>query len=183
MRTLFSVTFVFTIVAAVHCGGRVDGDPDGGSCNPTDSCSTEGATCTITTASECQQPSQTTCTCENGMWACPLPADCEIACPIDTYPGSSCTQKGLQCEAMVKPQCVDVPIMCTCDGQQFQCPIPDCPTNLCPPSDQVVSGDPCSVPGNELCAGSLGAQCTCTGTWQCEDPVDAGPPPDAGVSD
>jgi hypothetical protein len=186
MRSFFVTAFAVTVGFAIHCGGRVDGNPDGGSCNAGDLCSTDGAQCSFETT-YCNQPTTETCTCQNGQWACPIMAgNCPIeGCPMDTSPGMSCSTKGLQCESMMKPECVDTPIMCTCDGQQFECPIPDCPVPVCPPPDQVVEGASCNVPGNEACDDVNHIQCWCMSTWHCGEGVDAGPPLpiDAGGTD
>ncbi len=189
MRSFFVTVFAFTAVLAIHCGGRVDSTPDGGSCNAGDLCSTDGAQCSFQTTF-CGEPATETCTCQNGQWACPVMAGgCPVeGCPTDTSPGMPCLTKGMQCESMMKPQCVDTPIMCTCDGQQFQCPIPDCPVQICPPPSVVVAGQGCTVQSNEMCPDSHGAECYCMGsTWVCADGIDAGPPPpppiDAGGTD
>jgi hypothetical protein len=186
MRSLFVAAFTVTLAFAIHCGGRVDGNPDGGSCNAGDLCSTDGAQCSFQTT-VCNQPETETCTCQNGQWACPIMAgNCPIeGCPTDAYPGASCSTKGLQCESMMIPECADTPIMCTCDGQQFDCPIPDCPSTMCPPPSVVVADQGCTVQSNEMCPDSHGDVCYCmASTWKCAAQIDAGPPPiDAGGTD
>ncbi len=174
MRSVFAVTFAFAAITAIACGGKYDGgNPDGGSCSSTESCSTEGATCAFQ-AMICNKPETMTCTCMQGMWSCPDYGACPVeVCPMDTYPGDSCSTQGLECQSMIMG-CNNQPVMCMCDGSQFVCPIPDCPVQTCPPPDQIVPGTSCNVPGNDLCPGSDGAECTCLGTWQCSYPVDAG---------
>jgi hypothetical protein len=181
MRSLFAVTFAFAAITAIACGGKYDGgNPDGGSCSSTESCSTDGTTCSFQ-ATICNKPETVTCMCSQGMWACPdYGGACPVeACPMDTSPGMPCATNGLQCPAMMMG-CDNQPITCTCDGSQFQCPIPDCPVQMCPPPDQIVPNTGCMAPGNDLCPGPNGSECTCMGTWQCSFPVDAGAP-DASV--
>lgn len=178
MRSFFVTAFALTLGFAIHCGGRVDVNPDGGSCNAGDVCSTDGAQCSFQTT-YCNQPATETCTCQNGQWACPVMAgDCPVdACPASgVNTGDVCFTKGLECQAMQIPQCTDVWPMCTCNGEQFQCPIVDCPVPMCPPPSEVQGGMPCNEPGSSVCSDALGGTCKCMGSWACSDPVDAGAP-------
>ena len=103
---------------------------------------------------------------------------------MDTYPGASCSSKGLQCVSMQASNCVDQPIMCTCNGSTFQCAIPDCPPPpMCPPPDSIAPGSGCSLPPNETCAGPNGSQCFCDGIWECSISIEDAGPPDAGGTD
>jgi hypothetical protein len=83
---------------------------------------------------------------------------------------------------MMKPQCVNGPIMCTCNGSTFECPIPDCPPPpLCPPPDSITPGTACTDPGAQ-CPGPDFSQCDCSsnGIWMCTLSLPDGGPPDAG---
>jgi len=167
---------------AFQCGGQVDEQCPPA---PNQACVQEGKACTFPT-SYCGQQTTETCTCKNGSFDCPVMAgDCPIDdCSLDTYPGSPCNVKGSQCPAMVKPECTNGPIMCTCDGHSFQCAIPDCPVPpMCPPPDSIVPGDGCSLPPEETCVGPDASECFCNnGTWACSLSVDGGAA-DAGGSD
>ena len=179
LAAIFASAFA---VFAVQCGGQVD-EPCPST--PSDSCVQEGKACTFATTS-CGMPANVTCTCKDGSYACPVHS-CPIeACPVDTYPGASCSSKGLQCESMQSSQCVDLPIMCTCNGSTFECAVPDCPPPpppSCPPPDTITPGAACSLPPNSDCQGTDQSDCFCNGTWACAYSVDAGPPIDAGSSD
>ncbi len=135
MRAYVAIAFVFVAIAVLHCGGRVDGaNSDGGSCSASvanQACSNEGATCTFDYFT-CNQPGTGTCFCAGGYWSCEdawMQQQCPSQCPMDTSPGMACSTKGLQCEAMMMG-CNNQPVMCTCDGSQFGCPIPDCPVQI-----------------------------------------------------
>lgn len=168
-------------VFAFQCGGQIDEQCPSA---PNQSCVQEGKACDFP-VSMCGSQTTETCTCKNGTFECPV-HDCPVqVCPLDTYPGASCSQKGLQCESMQQSSCVDLPIMCTCDGTTFQCAIPDCPPPppVCPPPDSIVPGDGCSLPPNESCTGPNASQCFCNGTWECSLQVEDAGPPDAGGTD
>jgi hypothetical protein len=160
------------VVASVACGGHLDTDPnpDGGDSCPTNptTCSQEGATCSRQ-VNECGHPEDETCTCSNGSWACPVSACPKETCPINPEQGEACFSTGMSCPSNIVPECTDVSVTCTCDGNQFQCPIPPCPPPLlCPPPDQVVAGQGCNVPANESCINGGGDSCFCSGAWECE---------------
>jgi hypothetical protein len=183
MRSFFVVALLFTTVAA--CGGHLDTDPhpDGGPTCPNNAmgaCSDNGATCSLE-MNMCGHPGTEQCTCMNGSWACPIYECPQETCPVDTTQGTACSTNGMSCPSNVFTTCTDVPVTCVCDGNQFECPIPLCPPpQPCPPPDQIVAGQNCFGPTNELCPSNNG-DCFCQGTWQCEG-IDAGPP-DAGDSD
>jgi hypothetical protein len=170
-------------VFAFQCGGQVD-EPCPSA--PTQSCVQDGKTCTFPTMA-CGKQTTETCTCKDGMFQCAEPDICVDSCALDTYPGASCSTKGLQCQSMQQSSCVDQPIMCTCNGSTFQCDVPDCPPPpppSCPPPDSIVPGDGCALPDNSSCAGPDSSECFCnSGTWLCAYAVDGGEPVDAGAAD
>lgn len=178
LAALFASAFA---VFAFQCGGQIDEQCPSA---PSQSCVQEGKACTFPTTM-CGTQTTETCTCKNGSFECPI-YDCPIeVCPVDTYPGASCTTNGMQCESMQQSDCTTTPIMCTCNGSTFECPVPDCPPPppLCPPPDSIVPGDGCSLPNNSSCAGPDSSECFCNGTWACLYSVDGGGPVDAGSSD
>ena len=178
LAAIFASAFA---VLAFQCGGQVDEQCPSA---PDQSCVQEGKSCTFPTMI-CGTQTTETCTCKDGVYACPLYEDCPAqTCPIDTYPGSSCSMNGLQCESMMQSECSTTPIMCTCNGSTFQCPVPDCPpVPSCPPPDSITPGSGCSSPNSE-CAGPDNSECFCNGgTWSCAFAVDGGGPIDAGGTD
>ena len=202
MRTFVLASLAAVSIAVVHCGGIVEGNPDGGFPCPVTSpgtmqCASEGQQCSFETK-VCDYPTTETCTCKSGEWACPIMnGDCPAqVCPTDVTEGTSCFVKDQQCYSNVISTCSDVSPLCTCDGTQFHCPVPDCPVNYCPPPEMVAQGAPCNAPANATCMTTVidcdggttnGGSCICSGNhWMCAVPVcegiDAGPP-DAGGSD
>jgi hypothetical protein len=178
MRFFVAIALLFTTVAA--CGGHLDTDPNpdsGPKCpnNAIGACSDNGATCSLE-VNECGHPMTEQCTCMNGSWTCPIYECPQETCPTNPAEGLTCSTNGMSCPSNVVTSCIDVPVTCICDGNEFHCPIPDCPPPLpCPPPDQVVAGESCNGPSNEICLDSHGSDCLCQGTWQCEG-FDAGPP-------
>jgi hypothetical protein len=179
-------------VSAIDCGGKVEN----GEC-PVDlalGC-TSGDQCSTTTTVACGSPMTLTCSCVNGVWACPNidPGSCSTC--VGVSDGSACGHKGDTC-TIQESKCKDArTITCTCDGQRFSCPpSPLCQT--CPPSSAVTNGAACSMNGTTTCTGvtsykncdgtteSTSTTCRCmNGSFVCAEPF---PPPcvaDASVPD
>ena len=186
----FLVCFV---LAAAACGGVVQGDPDGGFPCPvtqpnTLSCSSENAQCTFATTI-CGQPSDETCTCKNGEWACPS-YDCPAqVCPANPAQDTACSVKQQVCPMPWDGCPEDQDMICVCDGTRYQCPqTSSC--SACPPADQVFPdglcsglGEQCSGVGPDCDGGVSSMSCSCQmGRWECAVPV-CGGVVDAGGAD
>lgn len=126
-RTVTAVAAVL-VAAALHCGGKVEGEPVP-DCPRTGACT---AACQVTVESRCGS-TRTQCDCVDGRVACAEMTGAPMCDPCgvpNISAGVACTATGARCPASVQTDCYSGSMkrMCTCDGKTFACEPdpPDC---------------------------------------------------------
>jgi len=200
---LRSLVLAVPVVAALACGGRVDGIhgdaicPTPASIQAGGACYSNGQSCPSAEPG-CGGPLE--CECSNGEWSClapPCPPPPPV-CPTNVTVGSSCTasQQGCTASAFVAGcNGTTDTVSCTCEQGDWVCEgtLPGCAdAQACPSPSAVQEGFSCDVASGTSCqtdepivdcdgntTGYL--SCVCSGgTWACPFPpvqsCDAGGP-------
>jgi hypothetical protein len=171
MRSFLALFFSASTLAAIACGGRVDGIVgDGGGACPSPAvvenggaCDAGGRSCPATETGCDGNPID--CTCSGGSWACPEPPPCigpQPVCPTQATPGTACpvSQQGCVVSTSVDYCGVFEELSCTCEltgsSLAWDCdeppPPPDCnDAGACPSPSAVEEGFACDVSSGTSC--------------------------------
>jgi hypothetical protein len=199
-RLLRSLVLAVPVLAALACGGRVDG-VGGGACPVPASiqngvaCYASGQSCPSAESGCLGNPVE--CSCSGGAWSCVLPPCVPPpVCPTTTTAGSACpaSEQGCVASATIEACGVTTTVSCDCQQGAWVCEGTgkDCPdAQACPSPSSVQEGDACDVSGMSCasddpivdCNGDITGyySCNCAGgSWQCPFPpvmsCDAGGP-------